>query len=60
MGDSHTDGSAHSGSKISHKTFVSPFSKRNTANVRFELTFGHKITLPQLNIKTKQNVLSVE
>lgn len=27
VGDSHTDGLAQSGSKISHKTFVSPFSK---------------------------------
>lgn len=42
------------------KPFVSPFCKQNTVNVGLELTFGHEITSPQLNIKTKQNVLGVE
>lgn len=42
------------------KPSVSPFSKQNTANVGLELTFGHEITSPQLNIKNKQKVLSVE
>lgn len=42
------------------KPFVSPSGKQNTANAGLELTFDHEITSPQLNIKTKQNVLGVE